>query len=178
MAKAESNRKLEQKFIHIPSGETVVVCTGVVLLDNHSDFKQSHRSSWKFLQPIEGPGKESLVIKKSTNQKSLNELRDIIWSLGYDVPESYGLILNTDLTNITVKKTKIFVRVNSSTSEPLSFSFQYQSDSLTSYHNAIENALSLRDHLVEARVERSALVKRVNEANRILKVINGHKSIL
>lgn len=169
------NRKLKQKFIHIPTGETVVVCTGVILLDSQSFAHQAHRCSWKFLSPEDDIKKESRVVKEQTNEKSLSALKQIIEEAGYEVPDSYGLILNTDFTSITLKKHKIYVRV-SSQDKALSFSFQYRPDNLTSYHNAVENALELRDYLVESRNERTKLLEREAEANKILKLINHHKS--
>lgn len=168
-------RRLEQKLIHIPTGETVVVCTGVVLVDEHSLFNQAHRSSWKFLEPLEGGKKESSLVKRASNQLSINELGKLIESLGYELPESYGIIVNTDTTNITVKKKRIALRLAFSQNNYKNFSFQYRADSITSYHDAMHNALDLRELLYSVREERNRLNKQVSEAREILKIVKNHK---
>lgn len=169
-----NGRQLEHKIVYIPTGETVVVCTGVVLLDGHSNANRAYNCSWKFLEPECGYQKHHKVVKNDNNAKSLKALKEHIESLGYEMPEAFGLILPTNFKNITVKKRRVFVRVNTTTGAT-SFSFQYQPESVTSYHDAVENAVDLRDHLTDSRMERQKLLERIAETDRVLRLIKAHK---
>ena len=91
---------------------------------------------------------------------------------GYIVPEAFGYIGTTDTTSISVKRSRLYVRVGTSKGQ-LGFSFQYQPNSPVSFHDAMENAIRLRDSLWEFREERQQLLDRVGELEPVIDLLKN-----
>lgn len=170
-----SKGKLKHKIIHLANGESVVVCTGVTLSDDRSTSKRMHDCGWLFIDPdtsLEPKRKQSKLLKEGSNKKSLSELKTHIESAGYTLPEAFGSIQPTNTQNITIKRREIYLRINTSTGQ-LGFSFQYQGNDPVSFHDAMDNAIALRDHLLDSRKERQQLLEKVNELEPLVSLLSN-----
>jgi len=170
-----SKGTLKHKIIHLANGESVVVCTGVTLSDDRSTSKRMHDCGWRFIDPdtkLEPKQKLSKLFKEGSNKKSLNKLKTHIESAGYTLPTAFGSVSLTNTTNITIKRRRIYLRINTSTGQ-LGFSFQYQANDAVSFHDAMDNAIALRDHLIGSRKERQQLLDKVNELEPLVSLLSN-----
>lgn len=164
---------LRHKIVHLSNGTSVIVCTGITLSADNTISKRVSDLSWCFINPkATGKGRQSKAFKLGSNEKSLKAIQSYIEELGYSVPEAFGLVRPTSLTNLTVKKRTIYVRVNTPTGQ-IAFSFQYKINDPVSYHDAMDNALALRDHLIDSRKERQQLLARIDELEPVVRLLKA-----
>lgn len=166
--------KLDPKVIHLPNKTSIVVCTGMHIVATRSKTDGAGgpiRPAWRFVAPKDGPKVEH-SLRTNSDHEAVYDFGDRLTAAGYELPEAYGLSGPTELSNIIIKSRVIVVRVNSEGESSSLFSFQYNRFNFTSYDEAMQNAISLRNLLIDQRKRLSEYKRIAEQAREVMRTFN------
>lgn len=163
--------ELKSRIIHLPHGKTVVSCSGLHIRDQDSSAASPDKPAWGFSSPKDGP-RLGFKIKANSLSNMFKEAEERLVSAGYVLPSGFGLVAGTNLTNITIKSRVIQVRINVEGADSQRFSFQFDRFSFTSYDDAMQNALKLRDLLISQRADNHQLREGAKKAAKFMRALS------